>query len=410
MGVAQHRARRALVCAVALVGAACAAPADEPEDETSNAASSTSTEPSSTTSGPVQIMYERPTVDPPGELDASIVGDDLLVIGSETLPEELVEQIGRIQVRGEPGVVAMHQFSLTQIPVENKVLDVAAVDPAEYRRFTVSDSAQLQDQWDRVAGGEVAVALELKGRVPLDEEEYLAFATGGTTHKLHVGAYGQQVGTIDAVVNEGWAEELGMVRGNALVISTGGVSPQAVNERLTKLIDERTTVYGLDAVAEYGLDTDAVQVANTVGTFAEAVGVFRYTVIGGGRIAPEPAWVREHIVTETLPLLGKITCNKYMMPQLRHAMEEIAFSGLGPEIKYHVGCFYPRFIAGSTTLSNHSFGLAIDINSLENQRGTVGEMHPQVVDIMKRWGFAWGGDWNYTDPMHFELERIVEAR
>ncbi len=74
-----------------------------------------------------------------------------------------------------------------------------------------------------------------------------------------------------------------------------------------------------------------------------------------------------------------------------------------------MGCYYPRFIAGSTTLSNHSFGLAIDINSLENQRGTVGEMHPVVVEIMKKWGFAWGGDWNYTDPMHFELERIVRA-
>ena len=117
--------------------------------------------------------------------------------------------------------------------------------------------------------------------------------------------------------------------------------------------------------------------------------------------------MREHIVTETVPLLGQLTCNKVMMPQLREAMPRSPRRGLGPEIDYHVGCYYPRFIAGSTTLSNHSFGLAIDINSLENQRGTVGEMHPLVVEIFKNWGFAWGGDWNYTDPMHFELERIV---
>ena len=145
-----------------------------------------------------------------------------------------------------------------------------------------------------------------------------------------------------------------------------------------------------------------------MGTYADAVGVFRYTPIGGGRVQPDPAWVRSHIVTDTVPLLGTLTCNKYMMPQLKAALAEVQRRGLGDEIYQTAGCYYPRFIAGTTTLSNHSFGLAIDINSLENQRGTVGQMHPEVVAIFKYWGFAWGGDWSYTDPMHFELERIVK--
>jgi hypothetical protein len=58
-------------------------------------------------------------------------------------------------------------------------------------------------------------------------------------------------------------------------------------------------------------------------------------------------------------------------------------------------------------LSLHSWGIAVDLNVPGNQRGTVGEMDRTVVAIFKKWGFAWGGDWNYTDPMHFELERIV---
>ena len=37
----------------------------------------------------------------------------------------------------------------------------------------------------------------------------------------------------------------------------------------------------------------------------------------------------------------------------------------------------------------------------------VGEIDRDVVAIFKRWGFAWGGDWSYTDPMHFELREIV---
>ena len=44
-----------------------------------------------------------------------------------------------------------------------------------------------------------------------------------------------------------------------------------------------------------------------------------------------------------------------------------------------------------------------------NQRGTAGEMDRGVVAIFKKWGFAWGGDWNYTDPMHFEMNAVVDA-
>ena len=44
-----------------------------------------------------------------------------------------------------------------------------------------------------------------------------------------------------------------------------------------------------------------------------------------------------------------------------------------------------------------------------NQRGTSGQMDRTVVSIFEKWGFQWGGDWNYTDPMHFELHRIVAA-
>ena len=246
MGVARHRARLALVCAVAMIGAACSSPPEESSDDTTNAASSTSTEPSSTTSGQPQVTYERPTVDPPGELEARIVGDDLLVVGSDTLPEELVEQIGRIKVRGEPGVAAMHQFSLTQIPVENKVFDVAAVDPRRIGRSpcptarcsSSSGTGWPAARWPSLSTSRAGSAG--RGGVPRVRH-------GGTTHKLHVGAYGQQVGTIDAVVN-GLGRKPGLVRGNALVISTGAVSPQAVNDRLAKLIDKRTSVYGLDAV------------------------------------------------------------------------------------------------------------------------------------------------------------------
>ena len=79
--------------------------------------------------------------------------------------------------------------------------------------------------------------------------------------------------------------------------------------------------------------------------------------------------------------------------------------------KTYAGCYYPRYINRdpSNGLSLHSWGIAVDLNVPGNQRGTVGEMDRRVVAVFKRWGFAWGGDWNYTDPMHFEMDAVVRT-
>jgi hypothetical protein len=167
----------------------------------------------------------------------------------------------------------------------------------------------------------------------------------------------------------------------------------------------------MDAAARYGLDTSVAQTAVLVGSAADAVGAFSYTVLGGGRIAPQPSWVAGHISTRTMPVIGPMTCNTAMFPQLEGALDEIVAQGLAGAIhpSQYGGCFVPRFIAGTTTLSNHAFGLAFDLNVPENQRGTVGRIDRRVVAVFQQWGFTWGGTWRYTDPMHFELNRIVHA-
>ena len=75
-----------------------------------------------------------------------------------------------------------------------------------------------------------------------------------------------------------------------------------------------------------------------------------------------------------MPILGSVTCNRLIFPQLRAALADIVELGLANEIHpgEYAGCYYPRFIAGTTKLSNHSFGLALDLNVPGNQRGTVG--------------------------------------
>ena len=404
------RLRRAL--ATVAVAAVALTSACGPESETEAGAAdgkgggggSTQT-PSPDSSSPADVTRVY-TVPQPGPRKGPVTVADVLVTSEDTIPEDVVAQI-----EGLAGVEAVASISVINVPIENKGYTLAAVDPAEYRTFVEAVSADFADQWRRVANGEVAVALDLKDKLPTDGRGYVDLpGLKGGAEKAHVGAYAQQVTQIDMVVNDALGEALGVKPGNALLVNTGGVSPSTLRGKITRAVGGSASVQNLDAVARYGLDPDAVQSALLVGSFADAVGVFNYTSIGGGRIAPDPAWVSSHIVTEPVPILGSVTCNKYLMPQLRAALMEVQTAGLGAEIHpdEYAGCYYPRFIAGSTKLSNHSYGLALDFNVPGNQRGTVGEMDRTVVAIFKKWGFAWGGDWNYTDPMHFELDRLVK--
>lgn len=146
---------------------------------------------------------------------------------------------------------------------------------------------------------------------------------------------------------------------------------------------------------------------------ADAVGTFSYRYFNDGSIDPDPAWVAANITTETVPILGPVNGHRVMLPQLRAALQEVADRGLADKIhpEEYAGCYVPRFIASdpSNGLSLHSWGIAVDLNVPGNLRGTVGEMDRTVVSIFKKWGFAWGGDWNYTDPMHFELASLAKT-
>ena len=358
---------------------------------------------SSSASGDEVALDPAFAVDPPGPLEDRLLPADLLIFSPDALDVDSVEEI-----RGLDGVVAVEAMGLAQVTIENRAINVAAVDPATYRRFTPVGSAQLQEVWDRVAGGELAIDAGL-GRGLADKQGFVAMGVSADAPEIHVGALADQIPQVDAVVNAKWGEELGMTFGNALLVSTGLASPQSVRPEITEIVGDESSVQILGP----DLDTSVQQTAFlTGGSVAAVVGTFNYTVLGAGRIAPEQSWVSTHIGTEPVPILGSMTCNRAMFPQLREALAEIVARGLADEIKpgEYAGCYYPRFIAGSQTLSNHSFGLAFDINVPGNQRGTVGEIDRTVVSIFKKWGFAWGGDWAYTDPMHFEMNAIVEAR
>ncbi|WP_210439392.1 M15 family metallopeptidase [Nocardioides xinjiangensis] len=412
------RARRgaglvATAALLALLGA-CSDPADPAVGDPAPAASGT--EPTSPDPSPGEDPTGSPpatpaapvadpahAVDPPGERDGRLWSADILVQWDRPIDDELLQRIEDLE-----GVAHTERIGLGQVSLENRVLTVAAVDPRGYRHFTRAEVADFQAAWDRVAGGELAIDRTVAKRLA-DEDGMIRLGTDDGAPTLHVGAYTPQVPTIDMVVNTAWAPDIEMATDNGLLISTDNATPSSIREPLERMVGEDASVQMLDVASRIGLDPEAKLTAiPTGGTLGSVVGTYRYRVLGGGRIAPDPAWVAANIRTEAVPILGSVTCHKDLFPQLRAALLEVQQRGLADEIDpdEYAGCYYPRFIADTTTLSNHSFGLALDLNVPGNQRGTVGDIDRDVVAIFKTWGFAWGGDWRWTDPMHFELAEV----
>jgi tape measure domain-containing protein len=72
-----------------------------------------------------------------------------------------------------------------------------------------------------------------------------------------------------------------------------------------------------------------------------------------------------------------------------------------------------RNIRGSSKLSNHALGNAIDINPARNPMGSklITDLPPDVSEMARRNGLGWGGDWKTRkDAMHFEVSRRVSQQ
>jgi hypothetical protein len=140
----------------------------------------------------------------------------------------------------------------------------------------------------------------------------------------------------------------------------------------------------------------------------DLVGEVAYRPGRGDSVALDPAWVQRNIVTESVPALGRVTCNRVVLPALRGALTDVVRAGLAGGLGRYGGCTNARLISGGDSggfLSRHSFGIAVDVNTTRNSFGGRVSMDPRIVDIFRRWGFAWGGTWVRPDGMHFEYNR-----
>ncbi len=134
------------------------------------------------------------------------------------------------------------------------------------------------------------------------------------------------------------------------------------------------------------------------------------------------SWVRDNITVIEIPSLrgkgyagerGRVTCHRLAAPVLQRFFAEVERAGLSDRIVTYDGCWVPRLVRGGTTLSNHSFGIDVDLNAQWNARGTMGAPRGgrgsvvELLPIAHACGLGWGGAWRLPyaqpDPMHFSV-------
>lgn len=130
-------------------------------------------------------------------------------------------------------------------------------------------------------------------------------------------------------------------------------------------------------------------------------------------------WIKNNIVSVIVPQLKLVSnspknnvvrCHTRVAQNITELFAAWETANLLSLVLTWDGMWVPRFIRGSrTTLSNHAWGTAFDINARWNPLGrtpapreTIGSVE-DLVPLARQHGFLWGGEWgSRPDAMHFE--------
>jgi hypothetical protein len=102
----------------------------------------------------------------------------------------------------------------------------------------------------------------------------------------------------------------------------------------------------------------------------------------------------------------RIYCNRDMIQPLSQAFQNLISTGHVKELKTWDGCFNIRKKRGLSSMSLHSWGIAIDVNAFENGLNQTPKLSAGFVKCFTDAGFDWGGTWKRKDGMHFQLAKI----
>jgi hypothetical protein len=288
-------------------------------------------------------------------------------------------------------------------------LEVAAVDPRAYAPFLPPADRGVRVALENGLGVLGESSAKLRGLGPGSELRF-----GRVRVEIAAILPDELVGAHELLVSREVGLRIGVTHDRyALVVSEGAPNQRQVARAVRQVVGPGTLVRvrapGETPYFRYG---DAVlppvRIKELFGEFAAK----QRPGAPPGYLTFDPRWVRTHIDTQRVPLLGEVTCNVAMFPQIRGAIAELIELGLEDAIHNYRGCWAPRHILGDPDLgiSHHAWGIAIDLNVPPNYFGVEPDQDPSMVAVFEDWGFIWGGDFIRPDGMHFEYRRPPDAR
>ncbi len=151
------------------------------------------------------------------------------------------------------------------------------------------------------------------------------------------------------------------------------------------------------------------EVTDVASQVADAIKKFVYTEGVGGRINPDPVWVSSYITPWSYKQI-KMKVNRLIAPALTRVFQKLDALGMVAGPVYWIrnkdtACYVPRHKMWdpARNLSEHAYGLAVDVNWTTNPLGGSTDYPPGFVNAWKSEGFVWGGDWTSPkDYMHYQ--------
>lgn len=271
--------------------------------------------------------------------------------------------------------------------------------------FSIRASEPLPDTSDPIsihlaAGRAVLppVSAALRGVKPGDT---FIIGVGNQRATLEVGAILRDSRTegVEALVPLSVARGLGVGGIRDVIIGVDASKRAGLIDRASALADPvkvRVGSSGAIRTPEAGRLLSLAEIKQQFGefTFADAPGRF---------LEPDADWIERNIVSVRVSVLGDMRCHRAVVGFLESAMRELESQGLGHLVTEQSYCYAPRVQFGDTlNISRHTWGIAVDINPSKNGFGVPPTQDPRLVEIMRKWGFAWGGVWLIPDGMHFE--------
>jgi hypothetical protein len=335
------------------------------------------------------------------------------------LPEGFADAVARVPGIRRAVVVASDNTWLTRSTTrDGEVVDdppttfaipleVAAVDPAAYAPFLPPADRSVVVALARGQGVLGESSAKLRGLGP---GAVLSFGA----ERVEVAAIlpDELVGANELLVSRDVGARIGVTHDRyALLVPDGEPGERQVAAAVRRVLPPGTLLrVRAPGETPYFRAGDAVLPPVAI---KELFGEFAAKPRAGqpGYLTLDPAWIATHIATEHVPLLGDVTCNVALFPQIRGAIDEIVRLGLQDAITSYSGCFAPRMINRIPTagISHHAWGIALDINVPQNPFGAEPDQDADMVAVFERWGFVWGGTFIQPDGMHFEYRRPPQA-